>query len=242
MKRVLLCALICACGGSGDSIGDEDEPGVDASAGPTTEHGGPRILSLSTNVGVLSEQQELVVAAVVTDPDGINDLIGGVLIDPDTAASYGAFTTSAAEGSYQLTLRWSAIHAVRSVDGPAEGVVHTLRARFFDEAGHVAEQDVSARLQCDQGEWPGRWSCGGECRSAAYCGGCAATCGAETECDAESDLCLGWSTDKASCDWFCAESGLRCEQAVEYYIGSRFDIPCSSGGGQYSKIYCACVP
>ena len=49
----------------------------------------------------LREQgQTVVFTAVVTDPDGIEDLIGGTLEDPTTGGTYGAIATSASEGSY----------------------------------------------------------------------------------------------------------------------------------------------
>lgn len=41
-------------------------------------------------------------SVVLTDPDGIDDLIGGTLKDPDSGSSYGAFVTEAGEGAYAL--------------------------------------------------------------------------------------------------------------------------------------------
>jgi len=145
----------------------------------------------------------LILTAVLTDDDGIDDIIGGSLVDPDSGASYGAFQTSASEGSYQLTLSWGALNAVDPIDF-SSSASRRLQARFFDVAGHEAAQSVTVTLTCNGGPacdgscgaarcsdgqctssdgYPdsNQWGiCGGVCRDLATnndCGACNATCG-----------------------------------------------------------------
>jgi hypothetical protein len=73
----------------------------------------PVILLLATNTDTLtqSDRESLTFSVVVTDPDGIDDIIGGTLEDPD-GGTYGAFISSAEEGSYTISLE------VRPDEGP----------------------------------------------------------------------------------------------------------------------------
>lgn len=48
--------------------------------------------------------------AVLTDPDGIDDLIGGALMTGDEQTQLGAFVTSGQEGSYSLVLSWDELN------------------------------------------------------------------------------------------------------------------------------------
>ena len=47
-----------------------------------------------------------------SDPDGIDDLIGGTLNDAATGRAYGSVATAASEGSYSLTLTWADLNSV----------------------------------------------------------------------------------------------------------------------------------
>lgn len=114
----------------------------------TSTPGGPQIVMLSTNVTTLASSQTLLITAIVTDPDGIDDVIGGTLFDPDTEATYGAFVTSAAEGAYQLSLTWAQINTVKPINAGAEGAPRRFLARFFDTAAHSTQREIVTTLQC----------------------------------------------------------------------------------------------
>lgn len=150
----------------------------------------PKILLLQTNVQTLHEGETLVVTAVVTDPDGIDDLIGGTLLDVDSGNSYGAFASSAAEGSYELDLAWGAIQTVRDIDAPTTGVGRTFVARFFDVAGHTAEQTVAITLRCKDAI---HTACDGVCvdlqQDAEHCGTCDIAAPPGAYCDAGTLTC-----------------------------------------------------
>lgn len=107
----------------------------------------PRILDLSSNTTRVTPSTEFIVTAIVTDPDGIDDLIGGSLKAP-SGATYGAFQTSAAEGSYQITISWSQINAVQAIvfDTSAQ---RDLVAEFFDQSGNKVQRTLSITLACD---------------------------------------------------------------------------------------------
>lgn len=186
---LLVPLSLTACGdGQGTALGAF--PTADASAedaapdaalpdaalardGGTTSPRAPRILSLKTNLDVLSETGTLTFTAVVTDPDGIDDLIGGQLLDPATGRSYGAFATSAAEGAYSLGLTWGQIAALAPIETPVGGAPREFRAEFFDSAGNKGWESLTIRLACADAL---RAACGSQCvdlqSDKRHCGGC----------------------------------------------------------------------
>jgi hypothetical protein len=162
-------------------------------SGGTSADGAPVFLTFSANTMLLEYEQTLTVTAVLTDPDGIDDLIGGTLLDPDTGGTYGSFSVAAAEGSYSLSLTWEQLKTTRTIEAEPLGVTRSFRAQFFDAAGHMATRDLGITLRCNQ---PGTQTyyacCAGEIadlNSSQYpisscvssCGGCGA-CG--RHCDA----------------------------------------------------------
>jgi hypothetical protein len=140
---------------------------------PPASERGPRILLLSTNVTTVRPSTPVTISAVVTDPDGIRDVIGGALSDPTSGATYGAFATSADEGAYSFTLSWSQIRAVAPVDGTPAGVRRTVRATFFDTGGNQTVRDLEVLVRCDKDN---EAACDGACvdvsSSSAHCGAC----------------------------------------------------------------------
>jgi hypothetical protein len=184
--------------GEGEGEGEGDRP-------PHPE--GPRYLQFSTNTTELHQDESVIVTAVLTDPDGVDDLIGGSLLDPG-GASYGAFATSAAEGSYELTLSWDEIDAVAPIDF-ATSLSRTFQAKFFDVAGHEAIRSFSLTLACDSGGPACDGTCGG-----ARCGdgSCTASRFGDDNGNAVcGDQCrnLFTTTDCGKCDEGCAE-GQQC--------------------------------
>jgi len=154
-----------ATGGNDASGGDTSTGGDSASGGDTSTGGSspspdsPIILDLSTNTSVVHENGTLTVSAIVTDPQGISDVIGGTLKSP-SGASYGAFVTSGQEGAYQLILDWSALHAVEPLYAEREGRSRALQAVFFDQSGNQVSRDLVVTLQCEHGT---RAACAGTC-------------------------------------------------------------------------------
>lgn len=51
-------------------------------------------------------------------------------------------------GSYSLTLTWDQIETVEDVTTPPGGVMRTLVAQFFDQAGHSTSQSLVLQIAC----------------------------------------------------------------------------------------------
>lgn len=221
-------------GGGGDSDSGTDDSGGGGAVAPT-------ILSLSTNVGSLTQGESVTITAVVTDPQGISDLIGGQLQDSG-GGTYGAFTTSSDEGSYALTLSWDAMAAVSPITFDGEGS-RTVVAVFYDQAGNEASEELTLRLTCETGtacdSVCGMGECGGSCvdlaNDEANCGECGHTCRsgvcATGRCGEWSD-CFDQRTSSdywySSADDICARFGGEC---VEYGGYVRKDWETLSCGG-----------
>jgi hypothetical protein len=192
-RGLLVCNRFCTnfdfagCnGGSGpgpdtsspDTI-SPDTSAPDASTPDTSSpsNQAPNILSLNANTTTLNAGSNLVVTAVVTDPNGIDDLIGGQL-EASTGGSYGAFSTAAAEGSYTITLTWDALNTVRLIDAPATGTPLDFKAIFYDVAGARTERTLRVTVRCDATNTQGL--CDGECADLRNdqwnCGACNKQC------------------------------------------------------------------
>ncbi len=161
------------CGAKNDKVKDCD-CGCDGDICKTAcAADAPIIISLSTNNPILDESGQLVVSAVVSDPDGVDDVIGGQLQTDDRSATYKTFATSAAEGAYSATLIWSEIDAVSPINGPSGGTSINLRAVFYDQAGHEVSKTLEITLKCVEATLG---ICDAECHdfktNEEHCGGC----------------------------------------------------------------------
>lgn len=202
---------VAGCGGPDDTGG----PGGPASpdAGPVaSDPAAPRFLSFGTNVTSLTEDESVIFTAVLTDPDGIDDLIGGSLTSPDGQVQYGAFATSGQEGSYTITLSWEAMHQAQDITF-ATGEPRQFRAEFFDVAGHAVTRMVTIGLTCD-----GQYACGGACR----------------------DMCYVSVEQRATCAAACEEAGMTCYlEDTDRLAGYRYN---STTVNYRSLATCATVP
>jgi hypothetical protein len=228
-------------------------------APPMSTPGGPVFLSFSANTQVLEYQETLVFSAVLTDPDGIDDLIGGTLLDPASGATYGSFQTSAAEGSYQLSVAWAAIDTVISIDTPPIGANRAFRAEFFDQGGNKATQDVSVLLRCSNDtETTYRYGCCAGVRedwnrADGTLGGCGGCPGPTTTCrpppawsrDSVDGTCSSfrcewntpWSTNRVSCTQQCAAVGATCVEPNPYSLNWGSTTGHVAGPARYGTQY-----
>lgn len=114
------------------------------------------------------------VSALVTDPEGLQDIVGGRLVDPVSGGIYGVFATTSSPGAYTFSIDWLIMQAVRPVDSsPLGGSDRLVRAEFFDLHGHVGSADVAIRVDCGLS---GYGVCNNQCvlmsSSMANCGAC----------------------------------------------------------------------
>jgi hypothetical protein len=210
------CGISCGTCGAGESCSS----GTCQSDGPR----GPRIITFNTNALEITDDENVVFTAVVTDPDGIDDVIGGTLIDPATGRSYGSFATAASEGAYSLTLTWADIQRVRPINFTTVDETRVFRASFFDVSGESATAEVELTLTCE-----GLGACDGVCTNittSSNCGTCgtrcltggvctAGVCGCPAGyggCDGACTL-LSTTRDCGACDNTCV-SGQTCEEGA----------------------------
>lgn len=191
-------------GASDGGAGSSTDGALDA--GPSSVDAGdpahaPRIISLATNLSEITRSDTLVITAIVTDPDGIDDLIGGQLQNESGAATFDAFSTTAMEGSYETTIDWNTLHRDESIEAPSGGVERTLRVRFYDVAGNEATGSVTVRLVCSRRS---DGICGGSCAdfqtSDSHCGECGNAVVANSRCVDGVQECEG---DYEFCDAAC---------------------------------------
>ncbi|MGE0867584.1 MAG: hypothetical protein AB7P03_03415 [Kofleriaceae bacterium] len=175
---------------------------------------GPVFLSFGVNVGQLTEDESVVFTAVLTDPNGIDDLIGGTLTSPDGTIQYGAFATSGQEGSYSLALTWAQISQTQTLEFVDEESREFLAA-FFDVAGSKTTRTVSVRFYCPVGG-----ACGGLCKDfqndPEHCGGCGLSADGCSQGAPYSWTCFANQQEPITCNEACQSRGSTCSNACTF--------------------------
>ncbi len=252
-RRLVLVLALVGCGDrDGSAIVDAPPPTDGRTAdGMLADPSAPRIVTLSANVGTMRETDRLVITAIVTDPDGIDDVIGGSLVDPSSGRTYGAFATAAAEGAYEIELLWNDINTVSAIDAPMAGTARTFRAEFFDVAAHAATRDLEVTLDCEDAP---RSACGGACVDLAtnddHCGTCAREVTARQDCVAGEPVCAFNGERVCTDDCYpltdirhCGTCGNACPAANGALVVCRLDDngsgSCFAGGHLEIRDSCA---
>ena len=287
---LLLSGFVAACGGGGDEstaathdttsvtgnmTASPDPGGVSATTGssdttptsdPTTSTpapGAPVFLSLKTNVSKITAGETVVFTAILTDPDGVDDIVGGELSDESGMIGYGPFVAAGQEGTYSITLSWDAMHQAEPIQFEGMDGMRVFRAEFYDQATHKVSKEVSVALTCAEGS-----ACDGVCTdimaSAEHCGSCTKSCegGCDTgQCAPKWEGCFEMASRFDTCTAYCAslrevcvENG--CENnstsrgfadptdCQEEVLGSPFVEPCDQiqpwGPGRKS-MQCCCT-
>jgi hypothetical protein len=209
-----------------------------------------------TNVTTLTPSEQLVVTAVVTDPQGIAQVVGGTLSDPG-GASYGAFEVSTVSGAYSLTLTWNAIETVEDITVGTGGELRTFDATFYDQAGHTTSQTFSVQLACSDAN---ESICGGNCTDlttdGANCGSCSNACPTSVGTPVQGiqndgsvscieSKCVGIfkTTSDESCDAVCSALGLSClcdaDTTCQVYEGASLSCNTVPAVNEYPVCSCA---
>lgn len=189
--------------------------GAMSTTGTGSADGGPIFLSFGTNVGALTEGESVIFTAILTDPDGINDIVGGTLKSVDEALQFGPFVAAGQPGTYSVTLSWAQIHQVDPIEFTAGSIGRGFRAVFFDQKGHKATDDVEVQLSCAGGA-----ACAGSCMDLASdglnCGTCGRVCdGGEDACESGAcqptfGSCFGYNDGVETCAEACLAAGEMC--------------------------------
>jgi hypothetical protein len=166
---------------------------------------------LGTNVPSITEGEAVTFTAVVTDPDGIDDVIGGTLSDGN-GHFYGAFATTGQEGAYQMIVSWGQINQVQDIDlATATPASRSFVAEFFDQAGHDVQKSVDVSLDCKM-----LGACNGHCmdltNDVKNCGACGNQCPAGGVCyQGHCPVFTNCITPMGlTCNQICANQGKSC--------------------------------
>ncbi|MDC0673725.1 hypothetical protein [Nannocystis radixulma] len=183
----------------------------------TSDPSGPVFLSFKTNVSQLTEGESVTFTAIMTDPDGADDIVGGSLSNDDESLDFGPLTAAGQEGTYSLTLSWAQIHQALPIQFEDGSMALVFRAVFFDQAGHKASDTIELTLSC-----PGGSACAGVCTDLAVdglnCGTCGRTCrGGEDFCENGACLqsyssCVAYDQGLDTCAAICQAEGETCMQ------------------------------
>jgi hypothetical protein len=200
---------------------DTDPPGTTSSSSPSA----PMILELFTDETELVEGGFLMITAQVTDADGLDDIVGGLLKTGDGTGTYGAFD-QVSQGTYSTLITWDQLVELEQPVFEGTGTV-MLIAEFTDTASEVGSRTLELTVACES---PSHALCGEtECRSisgdAQNCGACGNQCSNDETCEVDTCTTIPpdppsgeWSEcfdlyptpDYATCDEACADAGLVC--------------------------------
>ncbi len=240
--------------GPSQTSGDvDDETGDDeTTGGPSSDPEGPIILELSSNITELGPESTVRITAIVTDPDGIEDVIGGSLTNQSGSVTYGALATSSQEGAYTIELSWAEINLADPIEFTGS-LERSFIASFFDTAGHETSEAIALTFACEFEDG----ACDGQCMylsSNSNCGGCGVVCEDFDSC--QDDECVAVFScnplDPNACsgsldchtngtDYACTSSG-DAQQGDTCDGGALCDagMDCYGIGGEFS-CYTHCV-
>ena len=193
-----------------------------------SEDGGPVFLDFSASGEKITEGGSVIITAILTDPDGVDDIVGGSLKNEDGSVDFGPFMAAGQPGTYSITLTWAQLHEDKPIEFENTESERVVFARFFDQMGHEATKSLVLGLQC-----PGGSACDGACTDLALdganCGTCGHTCAAmaceQGGCAPTWSPCVGAGDGLSTCAEVCQSLGEGCaenqcgfgENTVQFY-------------------------
>jgi len=179
----------------------------------TGDPGGPSIDMLFLDKDVISDSDVVRVTAFVSDPDGLEDIVGGALLSETGDKLYGPFI-QVAGGTYEIVLSWAEIHEIEPLDFAGE-LTRNLVVRFSDNDGHEGAQVASLGFACENGG-----VCDGVCTdftSTVNCQGCGNICDYDLSCGTQGCSAPDWSPcfigSEMNCATACNMLGQVCGQS-----------------------------
>ncbi|WP_434426287.1 hypothetical protein [Nannocystis pusilla] len=207
--------------GTSTNASTDTDPTNDATSVPTagttsTGENAPVFLTFSANVTQITEGESVTFTAILTDPDGVDDIVGGSLQDANGAADFGPFMAAGQAGTYSITVSWAQIHQAVPIHFENMAESRTFNARFFDQAANSATKTIALSLQCAGGS-----ACDGACTDlasdGANCGTCGHTCtsmGCEGgTCSPTWSECFTAQDGFDNCNEMCQSIGETCAEA-----------------------------
>jgi hypothetical protein len=197
-------------GDTGLTSGGSNPTSDDATTTPV--EGAPVFLSLQSNVSKITSGESVTFTAVLTDPDGVDDIVGGTLSDETGKIGYGPFVAAGQPGTYSITVSWDAMQQADPIEFENADLMRVFRAEFYDQAAHKVRKDTNLALTCATGS-----ACDGVCTDLMndlnHCGACGGVC--KDGCSAGQCMptwgeCLSMISGIETCDMYCASVGEAC--------------------------------
>ena len=170
------------------------------------------IVSLQTNVTKITAGESVLFTAVLTDPDGLDDIVGGTLSDQTGMIGFGPFVAAGQEGTFSISLSWDAMHQAEPIEFEAMDLERVFRAEFYDQAANKVNRDVNVTLTCAEGS-----ACDGVCTdlmtNAEHCGSCDVFCEGGCQdggCAPKWGECINEDSAVDTCEAYCASLGESC--------------------------------
>lgn len=252
---LMVLGIVAACGGDDEStattmssVSGTMTASMDPSTGPggsdstptsgdsTTApvEGAPVIISLQTNVSKITAGESVIFTAVLTDPDGVDDIVGGTLSDASGQIGYGPFVAAGQEGTYSISLSWEAMQQAGAIQFEGMDLARVFRAEFYDQDVHKVQQDVELMLTCAEGS-----ACDGVCinimTDKESCGSCGAVCVGGCEggaCAPKWGECILLGDGHDTCNAYCVSVGEVCAEngcAGATILGFGNSLECDNG-------------
>jgi len=208
--------------------------------------GAPVFLSFSTNVKKLTDGESVTFTAILTDPDGVDDIVGGSLLSEDESSDFGPFVAAGQPGTYSIVLSWDQIHQAAPINFENGEMPRVFQARFFDQKANKASKTAQIVLFCTNGG-----ACDGVCKDFTADGDNCGTCGhfceggcVDGDCGPLFSSCFSVDGPLDRCDEMCeslqetcVENGCGIGSTVSWYDG---DIDCETKlGPQESSQPCS---
>ena len=163
--------LFCSDGGHCIAQGGTSNEGSSASDTAANVGGPPEIVSLEGSMSALSSRIAVVsITAQVVDPDGLDDLVGGLARDAADDALIGPFVQLSG-GTFELGLAWVQLDAAGKTNDSDPLRIHVA---FTDASGNEDEDELDL-LVCSTAHD----ACDGTCvtlDTKENCGVCGGTC------------------------------------------------------------------
>ncbi len=195
---------------SGPTSGGPTPTSDESSSMPV--EGAPVFLSLQTNVTKITAGESVTLTAVLTDPDGVDDIVGGTLSDVTGKIGYGPFVAAGQPGTYSIMVSWDAMQQAEPIEFERADLMRGFRAEFYDQGAHKVHQDVDLTLTCTTGS-----ACDGVCTDlmseAMHCGTCNGVCASGCsagQCTPTWGECISMKSGFETCDAYCGSVGEAC--------------------------------
>jgi hypothetical protein len=145
--------LSFACSpGDGDGLTESSDGTDGATSMPTTgaPAGAPVVMEFLSNAPGLTENEAIILTAIVVDPDGLDTIVGGKLTSEDGSAFYGAFAHIGG-GTFQIALAWQMIGQTEKIEFMGAAQSRVFKADFFDVDGNHGHRTLEIQLTCKNG-------------------------------------------------------------------------------------------